>query len=371
MTFKLAVASGLKVVALVAMAASVAPTATGPYVTVSELAAFRPLPDGPRVAVPASIDSSGTTDASASIRRFLARVPDRSTLVFKAGGTYRIDQAIRVDGRHRLVFDGDGAILRVAGCEIDDSAFVVDHVASDITIRDFVIVGDNAGGGTSDAYQPGCESAAGVAVYSGRDVEVADVTIARTRGECLYVDAGGPSHIWSDQVWFHDSTCKLNGRMGVAIAAASNVMIERVHFNKIGMSVLDIEPYSTEGGGTHVTFRDNTVAAYGLAPAYTSWFVAAHGEPGSRVSDLTVTGNRVLSGAPAGPNTITLAGLATTIRVERRERIVFSNNSTNVAGVGPVLYFSHIDGLTVSSNVQPVTRGAVARFVDCSAVDYE
>lgn len=368
MLLKGAAVTGLRMIAILAIAGSLAPNqATAPLPTTGQNA-FTPLADGPRFRVPTSIDATGRTDASARLRAFLARVPDGSTIVFKAGGTYRLDQSIRVENRHRLVFDGEDAILRIAGCEIDDSAFVVDRLASNITIREFIIVGDNANGGTIDAYKPGCESQAGVAVYSGRNVQISDVVIARTWGECVYIDAGGPAYSWSDNVWFHHSTCKLNGRMGVAIAAASRVVVERVHFNKIGMFVLDIEPYTDKGGGTYVTFRNNTVATYGLTPLYTNWFVAAEGTAGSTVHDLTVTGNRVFAGAPRSPNTITDAGLATTITVPRRQRIVFHNNSTAVAGSGPALYFSHVDGITVTDNVQPLTKGSLARFVDSYAV---
>jgi hypothetical protein len=371
MLLRLMAGSGLKFVALLAIVGSVAPMPAFQSPLPVEAAPFQPLADGPRILVPSSIDSTGKTDASARLKAFLARVPDRSTIVFKAGGTYRLDEAIRIDRRQRLVFDGQGAILRIAGCRINDSAFVVDHLASNITIRKFIIVGDNAAGGTSDAYEPGCEYQTGVAIYSGRNVQIANVTITRTRGDCVYVSAAGSAYTWSDRVWFHHSTCKLNGRMGVAITAASNVTVERVHFNKVAMTVLDVEPNTVEGGGTHVTFRNNTVAIYGLSSRYTGWFVAAQGEPGSTVSDLTVTGNEVLAGAPPGPNTVTLAGLATTIRVERRQRVVFRNNSTTVAGSGPALYFSHVDGLTVTGNVQPLTKGHLARFVDCSAVTYD
>jgi len=360
----------LKVLALLAIAGSVAPMPVAPPLPAQPPEAFQRQPDGPRIAVPLTIDTTGAVDASTRLRAFLARIPDGSTIVFKAGGTYRLDESIRIDGRHHLVFDGEGATLRIAGCEIDDSGFVVDHLASDITVREFSIVGDNIAGGTTDAFQPGCESQSGVAVYSGRNVEIANVTITGTQGDCVYLDAGGAAYAWSDNIWFHDATCGLIGRMGVAIAAASHVMVERIRFNKIGMFVLDIEPYMSQGGGTQVTFRNNTVSTYGLTPLYTNWFVAAQGEPGSTVSDLTVTGNTVLSGAPRGPNTITEAGLATTIRLERRQRIVFTDNSTTVAGRGPALYFSHIDGLTVTGNTQPLTSGSMARFYDCSAVTY-
>lgn len=362
--------TGLRLIAVVAISASVAPMPPVPLLPVQSPEAFRRLPDGPRITVPATVDATGAIDASGRLRDFLAGVPDGSTISFEAGGIYRLDHAIRVDGRSRLVFDGNGATLRIDGCEIDDSGFVIDHRATSITVREFTIVGDNAAAGTSGAFHPGCESQSGVAVYSGRDVEVADMTISDTHGDCLYIDAGGPEYIWADNVWFHDSSCARIGRMGVAISAANRVMVERVRFDRIGMFVLDIEPYTSLGGGTNVTFQDNVVSTYGLTPLYTNWFVAAQGEPGSNVSDLTVTRNKVLSGAPRGPNTITLAGLATTIRTERRQRIVFTDNSTTVAGKGPALYFSHIDGLTVTGNVQPLTGGSVARFSDCTGVRY-
>ena len=195
------------------------------------------------------------------------------------------------------------------------------------------------------------------------------MTIEQVRSECLYVDAGGPDYTWADGVWFHDSTCGRNGRMGVAIAAANDVMVERIRFSDIGMFVLDIEPYDVRGGATRVTFRANTVERYGLSPLQTQWFVAAEGVPGSLVEGLTVTGNRVLAGAPRSPNTATEAGLATTIRVARRRQIVFTDNTTTVEGRGPALFFAHIDGLTVSGNVQPLTHGSIASFVDCEAVN--
>jgi hypothetical protein len=257
----------------------------------------------------------------------------------------------------------------MAGCSTDDSAFVIDRLSTDITIRKFLIVGDNAGGGTSNAFQSECEYQTGVAVYSGKNIEIANVSIIRTRGDCLYLDgASGSGYAWTDNVWFHDSVCKLNGRMGVAIVAASRVVVERVHYYKVGMFVLDIEPDDDRGGAAYVSFRKNTVDGYGMTPQYTNWFVAAEGAHGSVVHDLSITGNRVFTGAPRSANTITEAGLATTVRLPRRQRITFANNWTRVAGAGPVLYFSHVDGLTVTGNIQPLTRGSIAKFVDSSAV---
>ena len=371
MLLKGAAATSLRTIALLAIAASLAPAPVTPPPPATEPSAFVRLPDGPRVNVPSSIDATGRTDASGKLQAFLARVPDRSTIVFKAGGTYRLDKAIRIETRNRLTFDGQGAILRMAGCDVGDSAFVIDRLATNITIRRFLMVGDNAGGGTTDAYVEGCEYQTGVAVYSGKNVEIANVSIIRTHGDCVYLDgASGSGYAWTNNVWFHDSVCKLNGRSGVAIVAGTNVAVERVHFYKVGISVLNIEPDNDRGGGSYVSFRKNTVDGYGMTSRFTSWFVAAEGADGSKVHDLTITGNTVTAGAPSSDNRITAAGLATTIAVPRRQRIVFRDNSTSVAGGGPALYFHHIDGLTVTGNIQPLTDGSIAKFVDCSAVTF-
>jgi hypothetical protein len=360
-----------KVAILGVVALSVAPLGAAPQLDAAEPPPFHTWAEGPEVLVPASIDATGASDVSDALAAFVDAVPDGSTIAFQPAGRYRLGRAIRLEDRHRLSFTGHGAQLDIAGCDIDDSGFVIDHLTSDVAIRDLTIVGDDVGGGTADAFTPGCESAAGVAVYSGRNVEIAGVTIEQVRSECLYVDAGGPDYTWADGVWFHDSTCTRNGRMGVAIAGANGVMIERVTFSDVGMFVLDIEPYDIRGGATKVTFRANTVERYGLSPLQTQWFVAAEGVPGSLVEGLTVTGNHVLAGAPRTPNTATDAGLATTIRVPRRRHIVFTDNTTTVEGRGPALFFAHIDGLTVSGNVQPLTRGSIASFKDCEAVSLD
>src|SRR3954451_2227927 len=174
---------------------------------------------GAPVSVPSSIDSSGATDASAALATFIQSVPDGRTIAFRSGGTYRLDDAIHLVGRHDLVFAGNGATLRIAGCRVEDSAFLLDGTPStNIVIRDFTMVGDNGAAGTTGAFVAGCESQMGVAIYGARDIEIANVTVSSVHAECVYIDAGGnPRGVggWADNVYFHDSTCRLNGRMGV------------------------------------------------------------------------------------------------------------------------------------------------------------
>lgn len=49
-------------------------------------AAITPTPAPARLSVPASIDATGASDASAALNAWIATVPDGSTIVFKASG---------------------------------------------------------------------------------------------------------------------------------------------------------------------------------------------------------------------------------------------------------------------------------------------
>src|SRR5574343_814223 len=80
--------------------------------------ASRPFPPpvtARTVAVPASIDATGATNAAAALQTFLASVPDGSGITFPAGGIYRLDRGISLQNRHNLVFEGNGATLRLDG----------------------------------------------------------------------------------------------------------------------------------------------------------------------------------------------------------------------------------------------------------------
>jgi len=49
-------------------------------------------------------------------------------------------------------------------------------------------------------------------------------------------------------------------------------------------------------------------------------------------------------------------------------RVVFTNNTASLSVTGPALVFSHIDGLTVTGNVQPLKSGVLASITDSTGV---
>jgi len=306
--------------------------------------------------VPASIDATGASNAAGALATFLASVPDGSTVVFGAGGVYRLDSALRLVGRRNLVLDGNRATLRATGTSGNpgDSPFLLKS-STGITIRDFTLTGNNPDAGTAASHHLDRQNQGGVLVYGGGDVLIEDTTIRGTWGDCVYV--GADAGVWADGVTYRDSTCERNGRVGIALIAARNVLVERVHFDQISMHVLDIEPDDASQGAIGVTFRDNTVGTYGLTPLFSGFLFAADGAAGSTVRNVTVTGN-----------TVTGSTLFTTVEVARRQNITFTNNTSTVAARGPVLYFAYVDGLTVTGNVQPLAATVLASYVDCTSV---
>jgi hypothetical protein len=300
------------------------------------------------IPVPASIDATGASDASAALNAFIGTVADGSTIVFKAGATYRLNAAIKFSHRSNLTFAGNGATLRGAGGTTESSSlFWIGNYGggnSGITIRDFTMVGNST---TPGVYQGGKEGAHGILVDGGSTIDVSRVTIRGVWGDCFYV--GGAA----SGVTFHDATCASNGRNGLTVTSGSNITVQRVAFDKAGYCTFDIEPNTSSEGARTIRLLDNT------AGTWSNSFLSAEGAAGSVVSGVTVSGN-----------TVTGRSLLTAIGLARRQNIVFTNNRSSVTAAGPVLRFAHVDGLTISGNVQPLSSGSLASISDSTGVSY-
>jgi hypothetical protein len=304
--------------------------------------------------VPSSIDFTGESDASAKLVSFLATVPDGSTIVFRKGGTYRMDHGLQFRNRHRLVFEGNGATLssnpRTASVEAD-SLFALWRGNTDITIRNFHFEGNSS---TPGIYQRGVKEGVHAVLVQGDRVEIHNVTVRGMYGDAFLVHESGTSTGWSSDVWIHDSRVYSTGRNGVSIIAGQDVVVERVVFDKVGYSTFDIEPNDPDQGAHRVVFRDNT------AGTWSNTFLSAEGAPDSVVDGVILTGN-----------TVTDASIKTAIRLPtRRSNIIITDNVSHVTVRGPVLLLSHIDGLTIAGNTQPLSSGELARITDSTNVTY-
>jgi len=302
------------------------------------------------ISVPSSIDATGTTDVSSTLKTWLGTVPNGSTIVFKAGGTYRMTTGVTLSNRSNLVFEGQGATLRSSGTEaITSSLFYLNFGNSGIVIRNFNLVGNSP---TPGVYTSSGEHQHGIAIRGGTNVTIENVTISAVWGDGMYVnnDANG--------VRFRDSNVKSNGRMGVAIISANDVTVERVAFDKVGYGAFDIEPNSSTNIVTNVRFLNNTVGSISLVGP-NGFFFGANGAVGSTVRNVTVSGNTIDND---------LLYTYVTIYPNRRQNIVVTNNTSRIAGSGTILRFAGVDGLTVTGNVQPLTSGTLISVVDSTGV---
>jgi hypothetical protein len=296
-------------------------------------------------------------------------VPDGSTIVFRAGATYRLDQSIVLANRRNLVFEGNGATLRAnaSGTAALSSPFRLNPGNNGIVIRGFAIVGNNPN--TTTVYNPAQEDQMGILVYGSSNVEIAHNTISHTWGDGVYVGMNVSTRASSESVSIHDNTFTYIGRSGVALTAANHVTIDHNTFDKVGLHVFDIEPDYSYEVVTYNAFTNNTVGSYGHSTAFVGFLLASNGAAGATVNNISVTGNTV-TGNPHQGYDGSPRGLNTYVTTARQGSFTVSNNTTTMAATGPVIYFANVDGVTVQGNTQPLTRGSVAGFTNCTGVVY-
>ncbi len=208
----------------------------------------------------------------------------------------------------------------------------------------------------------------GSTIKGASNVELDRVDITRVKGDCVYLGLS-PSGVWASDVWYHDSSCDLTGRQGVAIVAGSDFRTERVSFDKIAINVLDIEPNDGRGGARNIVFDNNTVGTYSHSSQFVGFFFGANGS-----HDAVVDGVKVRNNVVTGKTLSTLVGDEWTGYSGQRNRrnITFTGNRSTVSTTwGPVLKFRHVDGVTVSGNTQPLSNGELATFVDSTGVTYQ
>jgi hypothetical protein len=301
------------------------------------------------VSVPASIDATGTSDASSAMNSWLRTVPDGSTIVFRACSVYRMDAFLLVVERHNLTFEGNGATLRSNGTTSCGGACSLFYFLNSrgITIRNFNLVGNSP---TPGVYSSTWEQAAAVRIMGGSDFEISGLTIRAVGGDGLY--AGNPTN-----VSFHNNHIVTAGRNGVSVISGTNITAENNAFDKVGYVTFDDEADHPDEASTNVVFRANTAGTYGARFASVEG-----GHTGAAISGVTISGNTV-----TGRSLLTVIDNGGTARMRN---IAFTGNSSTVAAAGPVLEFAHIDGLTVIGNVQPLTSGVLASISDCTGVTY-
>ena len=298
-----------------------------------------PRPQRTRVSglvnVPASIDATGKTDVSFEMALFFALARDGATIVFPQGGRYWMDDTLVLDNRHHLTIDGNGATFFVKSAGDLHRSNILLEDSADITIEHLTVQGANPDGGAADdAYQPSKEHQHGFELLSDTYVDLDDVAATDTYGDFVYVGnlEDAPD---SNAIEVENSSFARNGRQGISLAAAHNVLITQNTFSDMRMSTFDFEPVGPDQDVQHVTIQNNTIGAGRLL------WVAAEGT--GEASHVAITGNNLHTQALQAWVENDQPGL-------RDDWKVIGNTSDTTFGSpqAAAMLISHVNGLTIS-----------------------
>jgi hypothetical protein len=307
--------------------------------------------------IPANIANDCSVDVTQAILSWIASVPDYSILSFGRGACYRIDGTLQFWGRNGLDFEGNGSTFR-AGTTGDASRSqwrVVD--GSDFVFRNMTVRGANTVSGFHDTT---LQHQHAFDLLGASGVEIDHANASDLYGDCVYIGLGwvGTVKSWSSNIDVHDMTCTRNGRMGVAVTAGRDVVVERSSFSEIALSVFVIEPNGAGFGARNITFTNNKIGT-----VYDYAFVAAGDGP---VDGVTVT-NNTLSGAAMHMAVLPPPG-------QRRSNITITGNQSDAGFYntnGAAMDFARVDGLTVKQNTALLSAPnmALASVTASCAVD--
>jgi hypothetical protein len=305
------------------------------------------------ISVPASIDATGATDVSRALDEFFATVPAGATVTFPAGGRFRVESVLRIQGARAVTIEGNGAEIfaLTTGADIESPGgrfrtrwprlreHVSIHDASGLTIRDLTIRGPNDEG----RFVPALEGQAGVAIYRSADVVLENLRVEATHGDGVYV-AGKTTGVRVMKSSLHTI-----GRQGIAIVNASDIVVEQSRFDVVARSVFDLEPAVPRWAVDRVHLRENEVGEYRN-------FLLAAGGAGPGVNDVWLERNHVTG----GNGIAVFAGMPKWLR---RGLHVLGNTSAvpgrNVAGEQRegVMQIARIEGVEIRDNQMAVANG--------------
>ena len=298
------------------------------------------------VQVPTSIDGTGRTDVSRPFSAFLATVPDGSTIELVPNAQYRMESTWVLPSRRGLTVDGKNAKIFSTTPGDRTRSNIVVQGGSDIVFRNLRVQGANpyAGSALREAYQATKEAQNGFTLQGVHRITLDNVTVTDTYGDFVEVTRQYGAD-WSENVLITGSHFARNGRQGITLMGARNVVITGNTMSDMARATFDIEPGRGTGWGVeHVVILNNDVSRGRL------FFVAAAGH--GPANDVTVQGNR-------------LHGMALQVFVQdadggTRYDWKVLNNTSDLPLTNPhqaAMQFWRVNGVDVHGNYQIFKKG--------------
>jgi hypothetical protein len=195
--------------------------------------------------VPASIAYDCSADATADLLNWIASVPDNVKLVFRENSCYNIDRGLIIADRHGILFEGNGATFRLFSPGHSGRGNWTFVGGGNITLRNMTASGAHPDAGPhrdawdkTKAWQHGYRFK-GVQGGLLENVQAYDVygDFVNLEGDVRLRSPGEPTR----NVTVRNSRFERNGRMGVSITNAQNVVIENNFIGDVRWSAIDLE----------------------------------------------------------------------------------------------------------------------------------
>jgi hypothetical protein len=321
-----------------------APSTSPPQRAPSGADAGTSQPTGKTYSVPHSIPPNCSSDVTASLSQWIARVPDNSTLVLDKGACYRVDGTLAIADRRDLLFDGNGATVKATTKGTRTRVHVQITDSENIIVRNITIRGANPhAGATPAAYDPKLEAQHGFNLGSVRRVLLDNVQVYDVYGDFVYVASSSKNRNQpSDHVAVVRSHFARSGRQGISVVNGMNVTVAADAISDVARSMFDLEPNVAGNTVRAVRIEQNTTG-----PAVNFW-IAAKGA-GNQVGDVVVRSNIMRS--PTGGLVFVFGGKggARGPFTFERNHLQLTGGVTDEGAVG-ALFFAHTDSISVRNN---------------------
>ena len=203
-----------------------------------------PAPPTGYIAVPPSIDPTGTTDVYAAYQTFLANVGNGTAanpkVIYEAPGSVylRTGTGLDWDGLNYVTFWSYGSVSKSTAADgvITHAGIFAGSAKPAAFIKKFGghVLGANPASATAQAFN-GNGTACSLWFGGGsHDIEIASVDLASPYGHLVYIEGGSNYNL-------HDFTGEGAGLMGLAIRSVTGFTAQRFTLTDTAVSPIDFE----------------------------------------------------------------------------------------------------------------------------------
>jgi hypothetical protein len=305
------------------------------------------LRDGPEgVRVPYTIPADCSRDVTKSLNRWMASVPDGSTLVFGWRACYRTERTLRLTDRVGLTLHGNGATFKRFALSPPELRYPHSNRhwlvrgGSEITFKNMRVKGTNTvsdiGRSGFGSYRVAYEFEHAFSIHGVNGIVVTDVSADAVWGDGLCF-AGGDQYAPGPSRNVHVTNFRVdrNGRQAITLSNIDGGLFENVRILHSRRAGFDLEP--PPGNVYNIEIRDSYVNSH--LHAFSS---AGRGD----VSNIEIHHN-VVDGY-----SVPWMYVKETYGLRRHDWSVHDNKVLKLMGSPmPMLYFVNVDNVAVERNI--------------------